>query len=253
MTRSFTFGAVVVAVTLCRPANAIACGCGGPVPSSLAARSADVIFVGSVARVDHPQPFVTSHQNADGSVSTTVNANSGPDLVVFDVVHVYKGPQVTQLGLVRGNTSCDMPFMAGEKWIVYGEDTIGGVRAFGCSRTRLYSDGEQDVIYLENRQARRRQGIVYGYVLRHRDGASGDGLNALVEPLRVIAANASWRFSTTTDRWGPFELVLPPGDFEIWVERSEKPVAPRRPVHVENAADVRLQLIVEYPDTQPDR
>jgi hypothetical protein len=150
MTRSFTFGAVVVAVTLCRPANAIACGCGGPVPSSLAARSADVIFVGSVARVDHPQPFVTSHQNADGSVSTTVNANSGPDLVVFDVVHVYKGPQVTQLGLVRGNTSCDMPFMAGEKWIVYGEDTIGGVRALGCSRTRLYSDGEQDVIYLEN-------------------------------------------------------------------------------------------------------
>lgn len=94
---------------------------------------------------------------------------------------------------------------------------------------------------------------MYGDVLRHRDGASGDGLYALFEPLRVIAANASWRFSTTTDRWGPFELVLPPGDFEIWVERSEKPVAPRRPVHVENAADVRLQLIVEYPDTQPDR
>jgi hypothetical protein len=251
MTRSFTFGAVVVAVILCRPANAIACGCGGPVPSSLAARSADVIFVGSVARVDHPQPFVTSHQNADGSVSTTVNVNSEPDLVVFDVVHVYKGPQVIQLGLVRGNTSCDMLFMTGEKWIVYGEDTIGGIRAFGCSRTRLYSDGAQDVIYLENKQVGRPQGIVYGDVLRHRDGASGDG--PLFEPLRVIAANARARFSTTTHRWGPFELVLPPGDFEIWVERSEKPVAPRRPVHVENAADVRLRLIVEYPDAQPNR
>jgi hypothetical protein len=252
MTRAVTFSAVVVAAMLWRPANAIACSCGGPVPSSLAARRADVVFVGTVSFIDHPQPVFSSHQNADGSVTATVNSG-GPDLVVFDVAHVYKGPQVPQLGLSRANTTCDMPFMAGEKWIVYGEDTIGGVRAFGCSRTRLYSDGEQDVIYLENRQARRRQGIVYGYVLRHRDGASGDGLYALFEPLRVIAANASWRFSTTTDRWGPFELVLPPGDFEIWVERSEKPVAPRRPVHVENEADVRLQLIVEYPDTQPNR
>ena len=93
---------------------------------------------------------------------------------------------------------------------------------------------------------------MYGEVLRHRDGASGEGLYALIEPLRVIAANASQRLSTTTERWGQFELVLPPGDFEIWVERSEKPVARLHSIHIENGADVRLRLIVEYPDTQPN-
>jgi len=253
MMRAVTFGAVVVATMVWRPANAIACSCGGPVPSSLAARRADVVFVGTVTRIDHPLPVVASHQNADGSVTATVNINSGgPDLVLFDVERVFKGPQVTQVGLVRGNTSCDMPFMADEKWIVYAEEIIGGIRALGCSRSRPYPDGSQDVIYLENTQAGQPQGIVYGEVLRRRDGAPGEELHALVEPLRVVAANASQRLSTTTERWGQFELVLPPGDFEIWVERSEKPVAPRHPIHIENGADVRLRLIVEYPDPQPN-
>lgn len=248
--RAVTFGAVV-ATMLWRPADAIACSCGGPVPSSLAARRADVVFSGTVTRIDRPLPVETSHQNADGSVKVTVHINSGgPELVLFDVEHVFKGPQVTEIGLLRGNTSCDMPFMVGEKWIVYANETVGGITALGCSRTRPYPGGTQDVIYLENTQAGRPQGIVYGEVLRHRDGASGELLSALFEPLQVIAANASQRLFTTTDRWGPFELVLPPGDFEIWVERSEKPVAPRYPIHVENGADVRLRLVVEYPDAQ---
>jgi hypothetical protein len=53
------------------------------------------------------------------------------------------------------------------------------------------------------------------------------------------------KFTMTTDPWGPFELVLPPGDFQVWVERGDKPVAPKRAVHVENGADLELQLVVE--------
>jgi hypothetical protein len=75
-------------------------------------------------------------------------------------------------------------------------------------------------------------------------------MHVLPEPLQVVAANPTQRFSTTTERWGPFELVLPPGDFEVWVERGQKAVAPRRTVHVENGADVKLQLLVEYSDAE---
>ena len=240
----------VVAIIVWQPADALACACAGPVPSSLATRHADIVFVGTVSRIDRPLPLSTSRMNADGSTTVTVGINSGgPDRVFFEVAHVYKGLQVPQLALSRGNTTCDMPFKEGEKWIVYAEDS-GETRAFGCSRTRLYADGAQDVIYLENAERRRAQGLVYGEVLRRRDTASGNVLSALEEPLRVVAANASGRYVTTTDRWGPFEVVLPPGDFEIWVERSDKPVAARRVIHVDNAADLRLHLIVEYDDAR---
>jgi hypothetical protein len=62
---------------------------------------------------------------------------------------------------------------------------------------------------------------VYGDVLRRRDGPNGVALSPLFEPLQVIAANKTQKFTTTTDRWGPFELALPLGDFVVWGERRE--------------------------------
>jgi hypothetical protein len=234
---------LVVVASLWQPAPAAACGCLGTIPSSTAARSADVVFVGTVTRIDRPPPV--SRENADGSVTVDQNA-AGPELVIFDVAHVYKGPALSQIGVGRGNTSCDLPFRNGEEWLVYGHEAVGGVATDSCSRSRLNLSAAQDLVYLSGVEAKRPQGIVYGEVLRRRDGLSGTGLYALSEPLRVIAANTTRSFTTTTERWGPFELVLPPGDFEVWVERDEKPVAPKRAVHVENGAEVKIQLRVEY-------
>jgi len=232
---------------LWRPAPAAACGCLGTIPTSVSAQRADVVFVGTVTRIDRPQPI--SRQNADGSVTVDVNS-AGPNLVVFDIVHVYKGPalSLSEIAVVQGNSSCDFPFQTNEAWLVYGDEGIGGITTQGCSRTRLNSEASQDLVYLEGAEARRPQGIVYGEVFRHGDGPGNTRLHALPEPLQVVAANRTQRFTTTTERWGPFELVLPPGDFEVWVERDQKAVAPRRTVHVENGADVKLQLLVEYSD-----
>ena len=101
------------------------------------------------------------------------------------------------------------------------------------------------IVYLRGAEAKRPQGIVYGERRRAPDRANNVG-HAVLEPLQVIAASATQKFTTTTDPWGPFQLVLPPGDFEVWVERREKPVAEKRVVHVENGADVRIQLQAEY-------
>ena len=237
---------VSIVGSLLHPAAATACGC-GPALSSVA-HHADVVFVGRVARIDHPTP--TFHQNADGSI-TFDSSSAGPDVVLFDIAHVYKGPQVDQLVLRRWNGSCDPPFMTGESWVVYAEEILGGFRALTCSRTRLHHDAAQDVIYLANFEAGRPQGIVFGEVLRYRDGSGGIGLHGLLEPLQVIATDGMHTFSASTDRWGPFELVLPPGEFEIWVERDHRPVAPRRAVHVQNGVDLRLLMRVEYSDTPP--
>jgi hypothetical protein len=135
----------------------------------------------------------------------------------------------------------------------FWSEAIGGITAHRCLRTRLTSDASQDLVYLKGAEAKRPQKIVYGEVFRRRDGPSEIQLHALPEPLQVVAANPTQRFTTTTERWGPFELVLPPGDFEVWVERGQKAVAPKRTVHGENGADVKLQLLVEYSDAKVER
>ncbi len=235
---------LVIVASLWRPTPAAACGCAGTIPTSAAAQRADVVFVGTVTRIDRRQPVF--RQNGDGSVTSEVSS-AGPDLVIFDAVHVYKGSAVPQIGVMLSHSSCDLPFENGEEWLVYGQEAIGGIATDSCSRSRLKRAAAQDIVFLGGVEAGRAQGIVYGEVLRRRDGPSGTALSALFEPLQVIATSMTQKFTTTTDRWGPFELVLPPGDFQVWVERGEKPVAPKRAVHVGNGADVELQLVVEVP------
>ncbi len=248
--RCVRFGLVAAALTLLQPASAEACSCGGTQPSSVAARTAEIVFVGTVARVDRPKPISHQRQDADGTTTVSVEISSGPALVLFDVAHVFKGPSPAQIAVTHSSSSCDFPFKNAEQWLIYGREGIGGVTAEKCTRTRLVSEAEQDLLYLRNAEAGRLQGIVYGDVFRRRNGPSGQALSALFEPLQVKAANATYSFVSTTDRWGPFELVLPPGDYQVWVERGGKAVSPRSAVRVEHGADTRLQLIAEYPDPE---
>jgi len=236
------------AVMLWEPASAEACSCGGRPSTAAAARSAEIVFVGTVARIDRPKPAWQSRQNADGTVTVTGNA-SGPTFFLFDIAEVFKGPSSVQVAVVHDGHSCGglFPFKTGETWLIYGREEVGGVTADICSRTRLVSEAEQDLLYLRNAEARP-QGIVHGEVLRRRTGPSGEILQALFEPLQVLAASAANRFVTTTDQWGPFELVLPPGDYQVWVERGGKAVSAGSAVRVAHGEETKLQLVAEYPD-----
>jgi hypothetical protein len=244
--------AVLVAVGIMAQAEPVAaCSCAGTVPSSIAAQHAEVVFVGTVAWIDGREPSSHSQLNADGSMTVTVDFdNRFPELVVFDVVHAFKGSQSPQIGVLRGNTSCDLPFKPGETWLIFGREGAGGVATDSCSRTRLVSEAAQDLVYLAGVEAGRRQGIVYGEVLRRRNGPSGIALGALFEPLTVVAANEAQKLTAVTDRWGPFELVLPPGNFEIWVQRGEDIVSPKHAIRVADGADLKVHLVVEYSDKQ---
>lgn len=73
-------------------------------------------------------------------------------------------------------------------------------------------------------------------------------LQALFEPLQVYAIGPGGRFQVTTDRWGPYQLVLPPGEFQVWVERGGRPVAGQQTISVEHSAEKRLMLVFEYKD-----
>jgi len=233
------------AAALFLPAKAEACGCAGTHSSLVAAQAADVIFVGRVAKVDRPKP--RSHTNPDGSVSVALSG--GPIVTAFEISHSYRGPHERQVAIVGNGSDCDEPFEQGEVWLVYARVLDGRVSTSKCTRTRLTAEAASDLEYLEGLEKRRPQGIVYGEVLRRI--TTGDGKLALQSPfeaLTVVAVSDGRRSEVTADKWGPYQIVLPPGDYDMWVERAGRVVAPKQSVHVSDGADQRLGLVVANKD-----
>ena len=234
---------IVSFAALVQPSPAEACSCGGTVSSSTAFHGADLVFVGTVVRFDGPKPW--SRVNADGSISGGLGTQ--PPVATFEVAHMFRGRPARQVVVVGDGASCDEPFKQGETWLVYARSRGGRVTTDTCTRTRPRAEAVQDLVYLEGLAQGRRQGIVYGDVLRRILGADGQPeLQALFEPLQIIAVGAGGRVEITTDKWGPYQLVLPPGDFEIWVERAGRAVSPKQSIHVDHGSDRRLVLPVEY-------
>jgi hypothetical protein len=237
---SLTIGAAVLAW----PSKAEACSCGGT-PSSLAAvKGADLVFVGTVAKAERPTP--RSQRNADGSIGVL-----GPEPVVatFDVEHTYLGLPERQIVLAGTCTDCDEPFEQGEVWLVYARVRDGRVTTTKCTRARPRARASSDLAYLDGLEQKRPQGIVYGDVRRRIASAGGQpALQALFEPLQVVAVSDGRRTEATTDPGGPYQLVLPPGDYDIWVERTGRPVGVKQSVHIAEGVDRRLPLIADSKD-----
>jgi hypothetical protein len=233
-----TIGAAVLAW----PSKAEACSCGGTPSSLVAVKGADLVFVGTVAKAERPSP--RSQTNPDGSIGV-----SGPGSLVatFDVAHTYLGSPERQVIVVGNGTDCEEPFERGEVWLVYARVRDGRVATTKCTRTRPRVRASSDLEYLDGLEQKRPQGIVYGDVLRRIVRAGGEpALQALFEPLQVVAVSDGRRTEVTTDPGGPYQLVLPPGDYDIWVERTGRPVGRKQPVHIAEGVDRRLALIADY-------
>jgi hypothetical protein len=234
---------IVSCAALAQPSQAESCSCGGTLSSATAFNGADLVFVGTVARFDGPKPW--RRVNADGSISGGLG--NEPPVATFEVAHMFRGRTERPVLVVGDGTSCAAPFKQGETWLIYARIREGRVTRDNCTRTRLSAEAAQDLAYLEGLEQGRQQGIVHGDVLRRILDADGQpALQALFEPLQVIAVGAGRRIETPTDKWGPYQLVLPPGDFEIWVERAGRAVAPRQTVRVDHGSEKRLLLPVEY-------
>ena len=247
MSARFAFVIVIaVLATTIRPGVAEACSCIGRVSSATAVQQADLVFVGTVARIERARPW--SRPTPDGLV--TVVFEPEPPVMTFEVAHVYKGSAAKQIVMI-GERSCGHPFKEGEAWLIYADRRDGRVATNSCTRTRLRSEAlaSQDFVFLDGLERGREQGVVHGEVLRRFVSAEGaPGLRALFEPLQVIAESGGRRTEITTDRWGPYQLVLAPGEYEVWVERARQPVSPRQTVRVIAGADRQLRLVADYKD-----
>ena len=225
------------------PSSAEACGCGGTIPSSVAFRGAAAVFVGTVERVDGPQPW--SRKNADGSI--TAGLGSGPEVVTFVVTKAFRGVSETRIRLTRISGSCDIAFHLDETWLVYASQEQGDLIAGFCSRSRLITHADEDLKYLEGLASGKRQALIYGDVRRQIVGPDGQpAQQALFEPLEVVAVGGGRRFAVTTDKWGPYQIVLPPGDYEIWVERARVAVTAPVVVRIGNGDERRITFSAQF-------
>jgi len=225
------------------PQSAEACSCGGTIPSSVAFGGASAVFVGTVERVDGPQP--SPSKNADGSIDA--GFGSGPEVVTLVVTKAFRGVSETRIRLTRTSGSCDIAFHLDETWLVYASQEQGDLIAGPCSRTRLIAQADEDLKYLEGLASGKRQALIYGDVRRQIAGPDGKpAQQVLFEPLEVVAVGGGRRFAVITDKWGPYQLVLPPGDFEMWVERASAAVTAPVVVRISDGDERRITFSAQF-------
>jgi hypothetical protein len=203
-----------------------ACGCAGGAPLSLHVKGTTVIFAGTVESVTGGMPR--------------------PIVATFSVAKVYRG-SLKQRAVVSGDgTDCDWNFVKGETYLVYATEHAGVLLTHECTRTRALAEAGEDVRYLDNLAAHRPQVLVYGDVFRGMREPDGSlARYALSERLEVVATSNRGRQSVTTDQWGPYQIVLAPGEYELWVERRGQPVTKRQKLRLRAGEERRLSFTVE--------
>ena len=207
-TRTVLVASWVAASVISQPSAAEACG-GGGVPSTPAAfRAASAVFLGTVERVT-------------GQVPQAITAT-------FLVTKTYRGA-VQRRVVVAGH--CDVAFSTGVTYLVYAQENDGVLLTTPFARTRMLSAAADDLRYLDNLLVGAPQAVVHGDVCRRITLPDGSpARQALFEPLDVVAMRGKERRAVITDRWGPYQVVLLPGEYELWVERGGRRVSRRQKI-----------------------
>jgi hypothetical protein len=148
--------------------------------------------------------------------------------------------------MTPGGGTCSEPFDVGQIWLIYAFESEGAFTTTKCTRSRLRDEATQDLAYLEGVEQGRAQGVVYGEMLHRRLGADGQpGLFVSAESLQVVAVGGGRRFAGQAER-GNYQIALPPGDFEVWAERSGQRVSEAQRVTVTADTDHHLMVIASF-------
>lgn len=206
---------IATLLPLLMPNASFAC-CGGTLGSPAAYASASDVFICKVVQVFQPPSEMT--HNSDGSVS--VSQSTKPGFVRLSVEKSYKGDQGTEVQLPLDRTSGGYWFEVGEEYLIYADREDGKLRTSKCMRTRLLSKAASDIKYMEALQQGEPQATIYGYVLREIFDQKGEmALQTPFEEFMVIAKNEDLRVEVLAEKSGEYEIALPPGKYEVWIEQ----------------------------------
>ena len=214
MPRNSFLSATVLATTLLLfvsgSRSARACMCGSIEPD-LAYQNAILVFTGTVATIT-PLTRESSHEGK------TIWSTFGR-IVRLTVEESFKGNGATEIELRTENSSCDIGFEAGKRYIVYATQNLqtGALGAFTCSRTRLLDDyAKPDFSYLRRIVRGERPTMLYGFAFKNTAETSKRGQRDPLGGLTVTVDGDGKRLELKTDASGYFETFdLLPGSYRI--------------------------------------
>lgn len=219
-----------------------ACGCfgdGGASPEAYSSTSD--IFISRVIEVFRPPSEI--RQNRDGS--TTLSPGLKPGFVRLAVEKSYKGDQGTEVQIPLDPTTCGRNFVVGEEHLIYADREDGKLFINGCKRTRLLSKAMSDIKYLEGLQKGEPQASLHGFVMKEFIDSEGKiGAQTPFEELIVIAKSEDLRVEIVAEKSGEYEFILPPGKYEVWVERVGVKVSRSDEVITLKDRDSNLQNLI---------
>jgi hypothetical protein len=166
--------------------DAAACSC-GPATSCLRWGRSTAVFVGDVVDVQSSQLGVTAR---------------------LHVVRAFKGAtEASIVSIDAGRSTCELRFVAGQRWVVYADTGPSGLRSSLCSGSHQL-DANAPLPDL-----RPQPGVVDGWLLRPRAEA---GEQPWVEGASVWIETPLGRIESRTEAQGSFRLAgVPDGTWNV--------------------------------------
>jgi hypothetical protein len=213
---SFALALAGLAVLAVSP-SARGCVCGLIEPDT-AYRSAVLVFTGTVEKVTE----LTREVVEDGK---TFLSSEGR-ITRLKVEKYFKGAGDSEIELRSSNTSCDISFKVGERYVVYATQNVetGALGAFTCSRTRPVDDyARPDISYLPRAARGASPTMLYGFAFRNTEESAKRGLSDPLANLAITIEGEGKRLELKTDSRGYFETYdLQPGNYTVRTEVTGK-------------------------------
>src|SRR5436190_2514848 len=211
-----TSATALAAISCATAPAAWACSCFASGPSCQNAFEADAVFVGRVIAItaipDDGPPRL------DGEIRQPRAVR-----VDFAEVEAYRGPQAPVMSIVTPSqsTACGYSFTRGERYVVYagrGADAAAMLETSICSRTRPVAEAGEDFKFLRTLAAPAPARARVSGTITHweRDLASRQPIQmGPVPDVLVTVRGSSATFQGTTDEQGRYEVLVPPGEYEV--------------------------------------
>ena len=174
----------------------------GPKAPCEAAWQVDAVYVAQVVRVERTSTHVRAH------------------LMPLETLHGPSGIVSVDTGM--GGGDCGYAFQQGETYLIYARGDKAGRYSTGiCDRTRRISEAAEDLDYLRTTaRTPSNLGVLRGTAWRTDTNYGGPFQRAPYPGIRVVVRGSGVQEERQTDASGRYELLLPPGEYEV---RAEAP------------------------------
>jgi 5-hydroxyisourate hydrolase-like protein (transthyretin family) len=202
--------ALVTLVLMSTPRTTRACMC-PMIEPDVAYQNASIVFTGTVDKITE----LTRETPREGQLAMTSDGR----IVRIAIEEYFKGTGDSEIELRGENTSCDIHFETGKRYIVYASQNAqtGALGAFSCSRTRLLEDyAKPDLSYLRRIKRGERPTMLYGFAFKNSAESATRGQPEPLGELTVTIEGEGKRLELKTDARGYFETFdLQPGNYRI--------------------------------------